>query len=88
MTKCYVCQKEIPDGDCRFITWSVDQYIPRHTSCSDKEEAKIYGIDPAAKGQDVTVATCLDCGYVDILENFHKRDHGGWDCPKCYGEIK
>ena len=31
---------------------------------------------------------CIDCGHSDILENFHKRDHGGWDCPKCYGEIK
>jgi hypothetical protein len=65
--KCYVCQEEIPDGECCFTVGSGDYSISRHASCES--------------------FVCLDCDYIGLLESFHKRSHGGWDCPKCYGEI-
>jgi len=31
---------------------------------------------------------CGDCKHQDLLGDMRRRDHGGWDCPKCGGEIK
>lgn len=31
---------------------------------------------------------CDDCDYTALLAEMHRRTYGGYDCPKCYGEVE
>ena len=38
--------------------------------------------------ESLRMCECLDCGHRAQWVRMHLRDHGGRDCPKCYGEVE